>query len=1344
MHALYPRRNRRGFDIVIAVLAASLAGASFASPAENLALNKPAFASVNTATAANVDDGSLATSWDDSGSPNPPYDFVGVDLSTLASLQQVIIYWTSPPNGFEIDGATSVEPGMPSEGNWTTLYILPSGYNLGNPAIIPISISSTLRYIRIKGFGPAGSTWGIQELQAYGTAQTNIATIQGHVTDSLTAQPVQATIAFASQTGGQSYGVSTDSTGFYSQIVVADTYTVTASASGYNSQAYTVGAPAGGTQIVDYGLSPSGSGGTIQGLVSDAATGNPIGAASIGISNGINTYSASTDGAGHYSQAVVAGVYAMSVVATGYVGQTLGPINVPLNGTATVNVPMPPYQTPTASIGGLVTDSVTGLPISGAFVGAFSQTNPNTFSAFTGPDGHYTLPVYADSYTVDFSATNYAFLSVPNQVVGDGIAVVLNANLMPNVPPPGTIKGTVTNALTGAPIQNVSVTATPAVGPPIVATTGADGTYTMPAPAGTYSIQFISAGFDAQTVNGVVVAAGATVTQDAALYPFPLFADVVKAFRIAAGLDIATPADMQRYDVVKTGTSMNRIDILDVLCLLYRAIVNIGNSPSLNLMIRRPLVIDPAETPVPNATKFSVGAQTWENLDNDDQDANYDTGNTDTDVPGENEMCRVTIQLGPANLKAGAVKFEALAGGDTIMVWQRANKGTVIALPATFNVPADFTVSGGLLTKDVWVEGIAPHTNPQQTKLQATYTAGPITLTDKASLTVLGIDNIAWTGRGNSINSEDNLDDDPNFHNPDGSVVPPGSNRVFPDARIAGAPAALEANPRDQVNAVVTLTVAPIEDVHLFFRSFDVDDPTSEQALPNGTDDEANDEDNRGNVGGSASGQFIDTANANAAVAILDKTFTKGTKQDAIRFQVTMQPGDNFRIVGNGDRAFLNDLENRDSVLNVGGSVNARNENKQRIINRFITGTPVQREIRKAANYASRTLTVWRFLHVETDSMIAPPAVGNGQSNTIDRVIQTIAGAGGVAQTITMTANIVVNQDVGNGAPGIADNSARLDAGAGNGRYEHGFVIVGTTNTRTNNIDGNGVNFIRRNAGITIPFTVTQAGQANVTGTVVALAATTFTVNPTAGALVAAHNGGTITVAGVDMNITGIGVAPANTVTVAAVNAVHVLIHDDDDDTVLPHDALTDFMSASDNRLANLYADAYIRPAFDGGGAAANNTRTVPIFLNTESANVYRWDSRANNQNRFWVVYILSSCQDSFRNLTTDLDPDAESGTGGSTDSAVGGCLIYDETIRERIPTAGGLRAAQPGDLERRIIVHEMGHHLRLDHGDNTNNLGNNGIMNTSLQAGPTNGDANWRFIPRHLDTLRRTNRPLS
>ena len=248
----------------------------------------------------------------------------------------------------------------------------------------------------------------------------------------------------------------------------------------------------------------------------------------------------------------------------------------------------------------------------------------------------------------------------------------------------------------------------------------------------------------------------------------------------------------------------------------------------------------------------------------------------------------------------------------------------------------------------------------------------------------------------------------------------------------------------------------------------------------------------------------------------------------------------------------------------------------------------------------------------------------------------------------------------------------------------------------------------------------------------------TFTLNVTGGALLAGHNGGTITVAGVAMGITGVNVAMSQ-VTVGAAPAITIRLHDDDDDNGtfgLPTTLLTGFMSDSDTVANNLYAAAYIRPKFNEGGMAGADTQTVPPILNTESPNVYLWGSRANNSNRYWVVYLLGARQDSFRKLRSDRDSNSEGSTGGSTSSAASGSLIYEESIRERGPTAAGGVFV----LERRIVTHEVGHQMRLNHGDNTNNLANNGIMNRSNQAGPTG--ANLRFINTHLDQMRRLNRP--
>jgi hypothetical protein len=188
-------------------------------------------------------------------------------------------------------------------------------------------------------------------------------------------------------------------------------------------------------------------------------------------------------------------------------------------------------------------------------------------------------------------------------------------------------------------------------------------------------------------------------------------------------------------------------------------------------------------------------------------------------------------------------------------------------------------------------------------------------------------------------------------------------------------------------------------------------------------------------------------------------------------------------------------------------------------------------------------------------------------------------------------------------------------------------------------------------------------------------------------------------------------------------------------------------IQASDDHALNLFAPAYIRPVYDGGGNATNNTQTVGFYLNTESPNSYvavvpGWDSRANNSARFWVAYILAAFQDSYQQMTLDKDASSEGSTLGSTASGAGGSLIYLESLREGGAAAAGGRDA----YERRVVAHEVGHALRIV-GDYTSTLpgggsdyATDGLMHAYMLNGPTG--ANLRFIDADLATMRGIVRP--
>jgi len=737
----------------------------------------------------------------------------------------------------------------------------------------------------------------------------------------------------------------------------------------------------------------------------------------------------------------------------------------------------------------------------------------------------------------------------------------------------------------------------------------------------------------------------------------------------------------------------------------------------IDLDIFRPKVLDASETEIEEGDELTAGAQTWVNLDNDDRDDKYDTGTTDTDVAGENEMCKIRLRLKPKDLNVGKVKLEYTAGGGTIKVWSAANKGTEVALPKELNVPGDMAVQGDYLEKTYWVEGITAHTSQQQAKLKMTYDKVP-NRDDRVALTVLGIKKLAWIGKGNGFTAASNdhnsntLDADPNF--PTGGDNP-GSNRVIPDARRPNFGTAL-----DKVELEIELTVAPVYNLNVYARSFDCDDPSSETNFIDPNDTGAGGtypgtaltydvhEDNRGAVDTLKAGKFTGQ-DANAIATI---PFTSSDVKKKIDFQVALHPGDSYRAVANGDKEFLKNVRNRDRLDGF------------RIVDGQVGGAAASdREVREAAKYCSNVLTVWRQLHVEADSMVAVPTTG-AQRNRADGNITAVTGNATVAQRVTLSVNLAT------ALPSGADSSPNLSSGTPqNGRFENGTITIGTGGgaTATAGLLGNGNAFVRRDAGITIPFTVTKAGQADVTGNVIALAGTTFTLRITGGALVAGHNGGTITVAGVGMGITGVNVG-ASTVTVGALaNIPFVLV--DDDAFALPSNPNLSGMDTAFN-------PCYILVVRDGGGGN-HNDQTVPFLLNIAGddnfVNAYEANrgSKNNETDQFWVVYVVSAFQPetyiTFTDGTALGDGDSASegltrgiviGATSNTALARGGngALIFRECVRD-----SGINNA----LYQRVVAHEVGHQFGLAHATS--------LMSSSVN----NADSDDVFEDRHVNLIR-------
>lgn len=404
--------------------------------------------------------------------------------------------------------------------------------------------------------------------------------------------------------------------------------------------------------------------------------------------------------------------------------------------------------------------------------------------------------------------------------------------------------------------------------------------------------------------------------------------------------------------------------------------ITTSSSPdTMGLTIYKPDVLGGG--PIAEADEESVGAQTFVNLDNDDRDDRFDL--EDTDVEGEDEMVKLVLKLIPKRAPgggSGSARLNVTKGESAIRMWTSARKGSRFNPSNVIRVPEDFQRDGNALKKEIWVEGVKAHTEQRGTRFEFMYSEIP-DFKDAANLTVIGIEKLEWKGDKNSENDDDALTEDPNFGTPNtafGGIDASAQRitpmldglkayRVFPDARFVGGKP--ESQPRKHVRLVATLTVTPTEPLPVQFESFDVDDPWS---MGQELDPERSSEDNRGTVVGPnpKAGRFM----AEKPDGIKEAVFT--TKTVSLAFEITMQPGDNFRVVANGDRKFLLDLHNNDNELGTGPGARW-NTDKQLIVNPYVLRanprSPKDAEVRESSAYVSPTLTVWRRMHVELDRM---------------------------------------------------------------------------------------------------------------------------------------------------------------------------------------------------------------------------------------------------------------------------------------------------------------------------------------------------------------------------------------
>ncbi|MEZ4888017.1 MAG: hypothetical protein R3E32_25030 [Chitinophagales bacterium] len=495
-------------------------------------------------------------------------------------------------------------------------------------------------------------------------------------------------------------------------------------------------------------------------------------------------------------------------------------------------------------------------------------------------------------------------------------------------------------------------------------------------------------------------------------------------------------------------------------------------------------------TMIEDSKEESQGAMTFENLDNDDKDNLYDGFNgwtlgwpTDEVNGGDDELVKIIAKVKPLNIDQSKITLEAIKGHLNISIWKSNDKSA-----GQYNLgdPLTFTSTGEWLAVELWVEGTKPHTKQQGTILSLKYENGGegACAEDKVAITIVGVDELRWKGKKNGfsaftpgglVNISNTLDADP--VNYVGTGV--NNNRVFVGARKDNPTI-----PRNKVELEVELSVIPIHSLSIYLRSFDIDDPSSDLGFidPNdggitttgyysGTNNTISytpHEDNRGEVKGLKAG-YIDKQNTQGIATMV---FGTSSKIEKIDFTTTLHAGDSFRVVANGDKDFLNSLENLDQLDHF------------KIADPKVSYPLARAEVLLSDKYTSPILCVWRILHIEHDAMQDYSWGGTIGHNFQRQGVFTDIEDLNPSSSFVLSSSVkrlskpkgkyssLVNENLGGSyyVPFFLDESLNL-ASTSNGRFEKGdlelgyptSISFGGTDIRGNGGDGNSIGNIFTN-----------------------------------------------------------------------------------------------------------------------------------------------------------------------------------------------------------------------------------------------------------------------------------------
>lgn len=801
-------------------------------------------------------------------------------------------------------------------------------------------------------------------------------------------------------------------------------------------------------------------------------------------------------------------------------------------------------------------------------------------------------------------------------------------------------------------------------------------------------------------------------------------------------------------------------------------VIQLMESVTPDLEVYKPKVIDPAEPMIPEADEDAPGkgAMTFVNLDNDDRDVLWD--NDDKEVTGgDDELIRLKLKM-PKPTTGPPVKIAVLTitGGATgdVKFWRSKDKaageyqaGTKISLDKE---------EGNFWTSELWLEALNAHTIQQAISLELRCDNGAdCSGADVVKVTNLGIQSIVWEGLGNGADGDvynSNVLDavDPNFHGPAGL----SSRRVFPDRHYSGAGPL-----NDKVNAAVTLSVAPVYPVTVYLRTFDLDDPSSDDGPVDPNDrkkslagnyagtgqgsivpvlvyDEHND--NRGMPGGEACCKFglLEGAD-NHGILPINFPVAGGGLPIRKNFQVSMHPGDNYRLVANGDWDFVKELLNRDVDHGVNIADGRVHKNNGRI--------------QLPNHYCSDVLTVWRLMHFEYDAMRRDAGNENKMSCFFTKFKgSALSSVTEITDCTCLNGFYTPNVAEIGGPPSLIsphrDNPV-TPTSVWNGHFENGvFEIPGMANQF--DVEANGTNRVLFKGAVNLtgmPFVIQKTTLPNLIGTLTNCSNTATGVSctlnlacPAGGCNLLNYVDGNIRIANGRDAVIIRAVLDANTV---SLDELHIpfLIQDDDDTALLPYN----FANDPDHILSviadarNPFLDAYVACVNDLPNGIAGFVKSA--YAPADLFNIHRINqgSRTSESPNYWIGYVCVGFE-SAKTFRNDADPDKEAlilnpdgSLNGITGATTGGnaivpvgqpvtsndvvfyggeCSLFPlENIRE-IRRCRDADIRLGGNRTGEMTIHEIGHQFGLDHINDT-------FISSQIKS------FKWEIDPSHVNFVR-------